>query len=657
MATNPGNVNSEPFARLDGAPLLTPRRAIRLVALAAVLAFCWHFAEVRPAALLDPTAARSVWNFLRGLFPPDLSADFLRVVAAATLQTLAIAVAGSLLSVGVGLPLGILATSTLWRRGPLLEGERRGARARALASLNRLTRAVLGFLRAIPDLMWALLFVVAVGLGSLAGTLALAVSYGGVLGRVYADVFEDVDPRPLEALHASGATRAQVFLRAVWPQAAPSVAAYTLYNFECAVRAASVLGFVGAGGIGYEINLSMRLFEYGQVLTLILAFVLLMTATDALSRRLRRRLHAEVSPASPVRYLMEETLGVGARPFGQRASRVAARLRARAVVPLFLFAAACSLYAVGFLNGTLLDAGLGPRVARFVARMFPPDLSRDFLLGLLTPLAQTVGISVVGTLLGVGLGAALALPATSTLMFTPRDAAGRRSALSLAARWLAYHSARAVVAYLRAVPELVWVLVCILAVGLGPFAGTLALGLHTGGVLGKLYAETLEEVPMRPVEALRASGARPFQVFLWAMWPQARPMLTSYTVLRWEMNLRVSTVLGLVGGGGLGQAIYNNVQLGFHTRLTTLVALVYLLVLACDRVSDALRFRPTTPRARGADENFVNERPSSRQTDLKACEPLRRDAETASTRAGGVQRTVLSEHNSGGAINENRSQE
>jgi phosphonate transport system permease protein len=96
---------------------------------------------------------------------------------------------------------------------------------------------------------------------------------------------------------------------------------------------------------------------------------------------------------------------------------------------------------------------------------------------------------------------------------------------------------------------LVWVLICILAVGIGPFAGTIALALHTAGVLGKLYAETLEDVPFRPGEALRSVGARPVQLLLWAKWPQARPLLSSYTVLRWEMDLPASTILG---GGGLG---------------------------------------------------------------------------------------------------------
>src|SRR5215469_6187981 len=176
----------------------------------------------------------------------------------------------------------------LWRRGILSTGENRNWFS-ALQSLgSRMVFAFMGFLRAVPDLVWGLLFVAAVGLGSLAGALALAVAYIGVLGRVYADAFADVDPRPLEALQATGATRTQIFLRGIWPQALPNLTAYTLYSFECCLRAASVLGFVGAGGIGYEISLSMRLFQYGQVLTLLLVLIALLAATDAISRYLRR---------------------------------------------------------------------------------------------------------------------------------------------------------------------------------------------------------------------------------------------------------------------------------------------------------------------------------------------------------------------------------
>jgi len=557
----------------------TFRRVVVAVSLCALFILCWRAAEIRPAALFDPAALASIWKFIRNLFPPDVSPQFLRVVAVAAGQTIAIAVASTAISVALGLLLGVVATPVLWERGIVLAGEPPGFGRLLQSNFSRLARAFLGFLRAVPDLVWALLFVVAVGLGPLAGTLALAVSYTGVLGRVYAHLFEDVDPRALEALHASGATRAQVFLRAIWPQSAPSVTAYTLYSFECCVRAASVLGFIGAGGIGYEINVSMRLFEYGQVLTLIVTLVAIVAVTDNLSRILRRSLRANVATGS-----IEALLG-------QKAEHFLYRIKPGKQVIVFavLIAIGWSFYATGFLNGAFGDSGIGVRVGRFVAKMLPPNLELDFLRSLLLPLVQTIAISVIGTLIGIAIAAILAIPATSTLSLSESDAAGRSSGISRAIHRAVYTITRIVLNSLRSVPEIVWVLVCILAVGFGPFAGTLAIGLHTGGVLGKLYAETLEEVPVRPIEAMRAIGGRPLQLLMWAIWPQARPTIVSYTILRWEMNLRVSTILGLVGGGGLGQIIYNSVQLGFYSNLATTIALVYILVVTTDWISHRLR--------------------------------------------------------------------
>jgi phosphonate transport system permease protein len=134
---------------------------------------------------------------------------------------------------------------------------------------------------------------------------------------------------------------------------------------------------------------------------------------------------------------------------------------------------------------------------------------------------------------------------------------------------------------LRAIPELVWVLICVIAVGFGPFAGSIALGLHTGGVLGKLFAETMEDSPQEQVEAMLALGARP-------LLPQAWPMMRRYVLLRWDMNLRAATILGLVGGGGLGQALYNDVQLADYGKVSTLIAAVMVLVIGSDWLS-----RPT----------------------------------------------------------------
>jgi phosphonate transport system permease protein len=547
----------------------------------ALLAVSWRFAEVDPRILLRPATLATIWNFLAGSFPPDVSLNFLRTVLRAGVQTIATALAGTVLSIILALPLGILATATLWNRGILISADVGSLAYWTCAVASRLSRALLGFLRAVPDLVWALLFVAAVGLGPLAGTLALTVAYTGMLGRVYGDVFEHVDSRPLEALQSTGATRLQIFLCGVWPQALPHLVAYSLYSFECCMRAAAVLGFVGAGGIGYEISVSMRLFEYGQVLTLLLVFIALLAVMDMGSRYVRARL----MNGGGIREKME-TQGKARvpMPFPSRSSRFVA-----SILVLGLLAASFPL--AGFTPEAVGSAGVATRLVRFVRHMLPLDLSSAFVSSFGTALLQTIAISLIGTLIGLALAVVLAVPATSTLVFLPNDSPERIRLIDRALRSLLFWGARLILNVLRSIPELVWVLICILAVGIGPFAGTLALGLHTAGVLGKLYAETMEEVPIRPVEALRSLGARPWQVLLWAIWPQARPLLSSYTVLRWEMNLRAATILGLVGGGGLGQAIYNNVQLGFYSRLSTLILLIYALVLSTDWIGERLRMR------------------------------------------------------------------
>ena len=547
----------------------TLRRAAVVLTTMFVLVICWQVDGARLGILFRPATVHALWTLLRGLFPPDLSVDFLHIVFRAFISTVAIAIAGTILSVLIAIPLGALATPTLWRRGILSAADKRDLIAGLRSSASRVVFASLGFLRAIPDLVWGLLFVTAVGLGSLAGTLALAVAYAGVLGRVYADAFADVDPRPLEALQATGATRAQIFLRGIWPQALPNVTAYTLYSFECCVRAASVLGFVGAGGIGYEINLSMRLFEYRQVMTLVLSFILLLATTDATSRRLRARLQPNTSHSRKRRQLNGNSAPQHWLGYAVLVAVVAA-----------------SFYLAGFSPERFGEADIIRNMLRFCRGMIPPDFAKDFLLSLGPLLMQTLAISILGTLMGIAIGGVLAIPATSTLVVVRPDSPGAQSPAERGIRWSVFWAARLLLNLLRSIPDLVWVLICILVVGIGPFAGTLAIGLHTAGVLGKLYAETLEEVPSHPVEALRSLGAGPLQLLAWALWPQAKRKIASYTVLRWETNLRVSAILGLVGGGGLGQAIYNNVQLGFYSRLATLLLLVYFLVIASDWVGD-----------------------------------------------------------------------
>ena len=541
------------------------------LAVAAVLASAW-VAEVRLSALLDPEAHRRVAGFVRGLVPADLSPAFLRVVAFAAVRTVVIAVVGTVLSLGIAVPLGILATTTLFRRGPLVDGDARTAAGVALALVSRSARGLLGLVRAVPDLVWAMIFVVGLGLGPVPG----------VLGRVLADLFGDVDPRPLEALRTTGASRAQIFVFGIWPAAKPSAVAYTLYSFECCVRAAAVVGLVGAGGIGYEIALSMRMFEYGQIVTLVGALLAVMWLTEAASTALRRLLRAN----APAGVLAHRRLRL-ARPTASRH-----RLGAPSLVAA---AALAGTLAAAWAYRDAFDAQTLRAMARFAAALVPPDLAPGYLAALVRPVAQTLATSLIGTLVGVALGGLLAIPATAQAPDDDRDRGARRIG-RLAARRLC----RAALAVLRAVPDLLWVLVFILAVGLGPFAGALALGVHTAGVLGKLYADTLEEVSPLPLRGLRATGASPLQILIWGAWPAARRMLVSYTVLRWEMNLRASTVVGLAGGGGIGMELYNDLQLGFYPRVATVTLVVGALIAATAAIGDAIRRRLDPDPARPA---------------------------------------------------------
>jgi phosphonate transport system permease protein len=250
-----------------------------------------------------------------------------------------------------------------------------------------------------------------------------------------------------------------------------------------------------------------------------------------------------------------------------------------------------SFFLAGFTPEHFSEANIMKNMIRFSRGMFPPDFAKEFVLSLGPLLMQTLAISILGTLMGVVIGGILAIPATSTLVLVRRDSPGAQLPTERGVRWSVLWAARLLLNLLRSIPDLVWVLICIVVVGIGPFAGTLAIGIHTAGVLGKLYAETLEEVPQQPVEALRALGAGPIQLLVWAIWPQAKHVLAGYTVLRWETNLRISAILGLVGGGGLGQAIYNNVQLGFYSRLATLLIVIYILVMASDWIGDSVSRR------------------------------------------------------------------
>jgi phosphonate transport system permease protein len=209
-------------------------------------------------------------------------------------------------------------------------------------------------------------------------------------------------------------------------------------------------------------------------------------------------------------------------------------------------------------------------MGRFVGEFFPPDTSPAFLHKVAVAAWETLAMSALGTLLAAIAGLALALPAAR---LHAGDAA------------LARAPTRLLLNALRSIPELVWAALLLISAGLGPLAGTLALALHTSGVLGRLFAEAVENAPPGPAEALRAQGVGHGRVFLYATLPQVLPQLMSYTLYRWENNIRAAAVLGVVGAGGLGQLLAFHMGLFHMPKTATVLGAMLLLVAIVDAAS------------------------------------------------------------------------
>lgn len=522
------------------------RRAMGLLLALVLLWPLLRLAQFHPADLFDARNLSAMGGFLAGFLPPRLEGEFLAELGKATLETVAIATAGMALAFLLAVPLamGVTRALSVAAIGPA-PGRWRGQALRAGL------RLLLTVLRGIPELVWALLFVRIFGLGPAAGVLALGLTYGGMLAKVYSEILESGDTRPASAVLESGGDRLAALVYGLLPGAGPELVSYTVYRWECALRASVVMGFVGAGGLGQLMDQAMKMLNGGEAATILLTFLALVLAADALSAFLRAQVTAGGSQT--------RALAVGPRA---------------ALLMLLL------LGAVGF-SFRYLDLGLAALLTQdaldqtgaFVAAFLPPDLSADWLAKVGQGCLETLAISLLGTLLAAIAGFALALPA-----------AGRLGPWSARATRLLLNG-------LRSVPELVWATLTALAAGLGPFAGTLALALHTAGVLGRLFAESLENAPREPAQALAEAGVGPTAAFLYGTLPAVFPQLLAYSLYRWEMNIRMAAILGFVGAGGLGQLLYVELSLFHQAQAATVIAAMLLLSAAVDGASSTLRRR------------------------------------------------------------------
>jgi len=247
------------------------------------------------------------------------------------------------------------------------------------------------------------------------------------------------------------------------------------------------------------------------------------------------------------------------------------RRRGWIAVAMVLAAVIASFVYLGLDVGGLFAAESMRSMARFIGEFTSPDLSGPFVATTARAALQTLAVSAVGTALAALGAVVIALPA-----------AGRWGAAAAGV-------ARFVLNVLRSVPELVWAALMVLAAGLGPFAGVLALALHTLGVLGRLFAETLQNAPRSAEAALRGAGAPRLAALAYGMLPLVAPQWLAYALYRWEMNIRMAAVLGFVGAGGLGQMLYFHLSLFQQAQSATVLIAMFVLVFAVDGASARLR--------------------------------------------------------------------
>ena len=441
----------------------------------------------------------TVVSTLRQFSSPDLSFAYLKAVLPPVLETLEIAAGATFLAALAGLFIALYV-------GARLPGA-------------RLLYACLASVRAVPDLTLAILCVILLGLGKAAGTIALAIFYTAALGKIFADLFVSADPGPVEALHSTGATRMMVAVFGLLPLRLKDLLSYGAYEFESVIRAATIVGAVGAGGLGTELIGSINMYDYSRASTLILALVIVVALVDQLAYYVRR--HPR----------------------------------------LLIGFAVCGIASVWVNRPETIHLN---HALFTYQKMLPPLLPENAgrVPGLVL---ETLEIAFGGTLLAT----VCALPL------------GALAARNLLPAFISF-PARRLLEFLRAVPEVVWGLILIGAAGLGPKIGILALGLHSTGSLGRLFLESIENVPPEPVMAMTATGASRLSVAAYAKLPLALGPISVHTLFRLEWNMRAATVIGLISAGGVGQALFDAQQLFHYQEMVFYVLVTWAMIMVTD---------------------------------------------------------------------------
>ncbi|MCK2024994.1 phosphonate ABC transporter, permease protein PhnE [Microbacterium sp. SSW1-47] len=482
--------------------------------------------------------------------------------------TVGLVLVGTLLAAVLSVPIAYLAASnttpgTGWR-----------AAARFVGVLTR----------ALPDVVLAMAFVLMFSLGTLPGILAIGIHSIGMISKMFADAIEQIDEGPRLAIRAAGGSKLQEFTAGILPQVLPSWVATVLHRNDINLRGSVVLGYVGVAGLGLEMSYAFKALNYGKGLGIALVIFALCIAMEVVSSLVRGAMLGEQRQTrSWMDRLVHPRLRRTTAPTAARsewaatpqtalrrpwtAQRVRHTLAGVAAVLVVIGSVAVSQ--ITWLDLFTFWAKL-PEVA---ARFWPPSFGNYDAPAMLEAMRETVAIALAATVL--------------TLL--PSLLLGSLAARNVAPNGAARGTARLLLVGIRGIPELILAIVLVVITGLGAQAGVIALAIGGIGLLGKLIADSLEEVDRGPERALRAVGATRLQTYAAATVPQGTRALIGHSFYMLDTNIRAATILGIVGGGGVGYYLLNASQGSRYETVTAIVLMTLVTVLAVEGLAMWMR--------------------------------------------------------------------
>ena len=497
-----------------------------------IVAIAW--AGWRAGLGLDRFNTRGLPNLLEfwtAATNPELALDFVRLTLDAALTTLSLAVLGTAVSLVFG-AIGALVTSEL------LWGQH---------VVRSIARTVLVVPRAIHEVIWALLLVQIFGFDPMVAVLAIAIPFGAVTAKVFADAIDETDRTPFDMLRATGARRLPALFYGVLPTVRHDLTAYGFYRMECAVRSAAVLGIVGVGGLGFQLDLSFETLRYNEIWTLIAALMILSGLIDRWSTLIRR----------------SSTQTVNRLSLGAVALLVPAAAWWAGINPSVLWSARSRTLAVELAND-LTPPRLGPGGVGELFRATVDTAALSFL---------ALALSVVG-------GIAIAIFSRRR---TEQLAEPTGLARVAAVVW------RFLLLLARAVPAPMWAFLAVLVFFPGLWPGAIGLGIYNLGVLGRLFADTIEDRDTAPTDQLLATGATGLTALLYGALPSISPRLVALSLYRWEVIVRETVVVGVVGAGGLGQLLNEHLVARDFAAVTGALLVLVVATLLADSLGTRLR--------------------------------------------------------------------